>query len=75
MTCEYCQRTLGHSTRCPLYSYDISMKKCAICGDYIQYGEEYIVNDYGDYAHIDCISYFRDLLNFLQVKIEIMSED
>ena len=75
MSCEYCGQ-IPHDSRCPNY---IETKKfhhrCSVCGKGILIGEEYIVNDDGDYAHWDCIEYMSDLLKFLDYQVLIDEDD
>lgn len=70
--CEYCHGLVKHNPRCPKYIPPKACCYCSICGDGIYGGEEYIVNDSGDYAHWDCVSYGRDLTDFLGYKIKMM---
>lgn len=48
---------------------------CSICEEGIQSGEEYIMNDVGEYAHWDCISHGRSLVEWLGNKIKIMEDE
>ena len=70
MACEYCLRSFGHDYRCPNYVSSRASHYCSVCDEGIYNGEEYIVNDDGDYAHWECISYGRDLVKFLGYKIQ-----
>lgn len=73
MACEYCLQIGGkHNYRCPNYKPQKSNHNCSECGENILVGEEYIVNDNGDYAHFECVDYARDLLKFLGYKIKEM---
>ena len=38
-------------------------------------GEEYIENDYGEYAHWECVDYGRDLAKFLGYAIKEMDDE
>ena len=48
---------------------------CYICSEGIYDGEEYIENDYGEYAHWECVNYGRDLVKFLRYEIKEMDEE
>ena len=48
---------------------------CSICEDGIQNGEEYIVNDDGDYAHWECVEFGKDLVKFLGYEIKEMEDE
>ena len=47
---------------------------CSICNEGIYNGEEYIENDEGKYAHLECVDYGRDLAKFLGYEIKTMEE-
>ena len=47
---------------------------CSICDEGIQSGENYIVNDDGDYAHWECVDYAKDLAKFLGYEIKEMED-
>lgn len=51
------------------------MHYCFICSDGIYNGEEYIVNDDGEYIHYDCIQGIRPLLEWLGYDVKIMDDD
>lgn len=72
--CEICGRAIGHSPRCPYYSPQKALRYCSICGNGIYDGEEYIINDDGDYRHFDCFFGMRDLLEWLGYEIKTMED-
>ena len=59
---------------CPYYENTKSKYYCSICNEAIYPDEEYIINDDGDYAHWDCVSYGRDLAKWLGYDIRIMEK-
>ena len=65
----------NHHPRCPYYEPPNPKYKCCICENGIYDGEEYIENDFGEYAHWDCFSGTKDLLNFLGYRIRIMEDE
>lgn len=75
MACEYCHQYIDHHPRCPLYEPPKVSHYCSICSEGIFNGEEYIENDYGEYAHLECVDYGRDLARFLGYKIKMMEDD
>ena len=75
MPCEYCHQYIDHHPRCPLYEPPKVSHYCSICGEGIFNGEEYIENDYGEYAHWECVDYGRDLAKFLRYEIKMMEDD
>ena len=74
MACIYCGRDGEHHYRCPLYEPPKAFHYCSICQEGILNGEEYIENDYGEYAHWDCIDYRRDLAEWLGYEMKEMEE-
>ena len=72
--CEICRSYPCHP-RCPNYIPPKASHYCSICKEGIYDGEEYIENDYGKYAHWDCIENKEDLLDFLDKSINIVSDD
>ena len=72
--CEIC-RSYPCDYRCPNYEPKTTDIKCEFCGEYICIGEQYLENDNGEYAHIDCVDYTKDLLDFLGYEIKEMSEE
>ena len=73
--CSICG-SYPHDSRCPNYSPAISYERCALCGDAIEIGEEYIESYNGNLAHVECCSLYGivDMLKFLDIKIETMEE-
>ena len=72
MPCEYCRQYESHNPRCPLYESPKASHYCSICKEGIYNGEEYIVNDDNEYAHYECISYGKDMAEFLGYEIKEM---
>ena len=64
-----------HHYRCPLYESSKASHNCSICQEGILNGEEYIENDYGEYAHWECVDYGRDLSKFLGYEIKTMEDE
>lgn len=75
MVCKYCHVNGQHHPRCPLYIAPKAKYYCFICGQGIYDGDEYIVNDCGEYCHYDCFHNTRDLLKWLGYEIQTMYED
>ena len=75
MPCIYCHQYGTHHPRCPLYEPSKATHYCSICQEGIYDGEEYIENDFGEYAHWDCFSGTKDLLDFLGYRIRIMEDE
>ena len=75
MPCEYCHCEGYHHPRCPLYEPQKASHYCAVCGEGIFNGEEYIKNDCGDFAHWECVDYGRDLAKFLGYEIKEMDSE
>lgn len=73
MICPEC-RKINHDIRCPNYKPLKSDYYCSECGESILIGEEYIVNDNGDYAHWECVDYARDLAGFLGYDVKEMED-
>ena len=69
--CSEC-RSIPCVPRCPNYIPPKTRYYCTICRECIQNGEDYIVNDSGNYAHWECVNYPRDLVKFLGYKIKEM---
>lgn len=71
--CDIC----GHIpcvSRCPNYIAPKATHYCHVCHEGIYDGEEYIENDDGEYAHIDCFSGINDVVEWLGYDVRIMSE-
>ena len=75
MACIYCGMNGEHHYRCPLYKPPKASHNCSICHEEILNGEEYIENDYGEYAHWECVGYGRDLAKFLGYKVKEMNAE
>ena len=75
MACIYCGMNGEHHYRCPLYESLKASHNCSICHEEILNGEEYIENDYGEYAHWECVDYGRDLAKWLGFDIKTMEND
>ena len=71
--CEICG-LINCVSRCPNYIAPKTSYYCSICGEGIYDGEEYIENDGGDYAHSDCFSGTKDVVEWLGYDVRIMSE-
>ena len=69
--CEICRSYPCHP-RCPNYIPPKASHYCSICNEGIYDGEEYIVNYNDEYAHLDCLSYGRDMAEFLGYGTSIM---
>lgn len=72
MICCYCGEYLEHKIGCPFYEPPKTEHYCSICDEGIRYGDEYVINDNDEYAHLDCLYSGRDMAEFLEVKIEKM---
>lgn len=72
--CKRCFKGCIH-TQCPDYEPPKADHYCSICDEGIYDGEEYIVNDNGDYAHWECVSYGMDLVKWLGYEIKVMDGD
>ena len=72
--CDLCRNYPCHYM-CPNYVPPKTKYQCDICNEGIQNGEEYIKNDYGEYAHWECIDYGRDLAKWLGYEVKEMNED
>ena len=75
MPCEYCGQYGNHHSRCPLYEPPKATCCCSICNEGIYDGEEYIENDVGEYAHLECVDHGRDLVKFLGYEIKEMDDE
>ena len=75
MPCEYCGKYVTHHPRCPLYEPPKPTYCCSICNEGIYDGEEYIENDVGEYAHLECVDHVRDLVKFLGYEIKEMDSE
>lgn len=75
MYCEYCHGNGYHHPQCPSYIAPLAKHCCSICEEGIYDGEEYIVNEDGDYAHLECFYGIKDLLRWLGVDINVMEDE
>lgn len=71
--CEICLQT-PCAYRCPNAKLPKYKHRCAICGNQIFFGEEYIAET--DYAHIDCLDRLsiKGLIDYLGVNVKIDAE-
>ncbi len=60
---------------CPNFALRKPKRYCSVCDEGILDGEEYLINDDGEYRHYDCFCGMRDLLEWLGYKVKIMEED
>ena len=74
MSCEYCKCEVEHLSSCPNADEPIYEHECSICGEGIYEGEQYVLNDDGEYAHYDCPS-MKELIDFLGYEILTMRGD
>ena len=72
--CSICKQ-YPCNVRCPNYEPPKATHYCSICNEGIYDGEEYIENDDFEYAHWECISFGRDLVEFLGYEIKEMNEE
>lgn len=73
--CEYCHRLSGHHSQCPNYIPSKTTYYCSICDEGIYDGEDYIENNDGEFAHWDCFSGTRDLVEWLGFEVKTMDGD
>ena len=71
--CQLC-RSYPCNCHCPNHIIPKASHYCSICQEGIYDGEEYIENDVGEYAHLECVDYGRDLAKFLGYEIKTMEE-
>ena len=74
MYCDLCGRINGHLPGCPNDKETETTYHCSICDNGIYEGEEYIQNNFGEYAHYDCITGIRHLLEWLGTEVKEMEE-
>ena len=72
--CEIC-KSYPCSPLCPCYTPPKATHRCSKCNEGILNGEEYIVNENGDYAHWECVNTAYDLVEWFGYKIETMGDD
>lgn len=75
MACNICNQEGRHDRRCPNYEQPKAKHHCSICGEGIYDGEEYLVNDDGDYRHYECFYSIKDLLSWLGYEVQTMEEE
>jgi hypothetical protein len=67
-----------HDKRCPNYIPQTKTScVCSICGESIESGEEYCINDDFCYAHYDCLLLLsgKEMLEWAGCEVEIMEDD
>lgn len=74
MYCDLCGRINGHLPGCPNDKEAETTYRCSICDNGIYEGEEYIQNNFGEYAHYDCITGIRHLLEWLGTEVKEMEK-
>ena len=74
MACEYCVSTNGHDPRCTNYIPPKTNRYCSACKEFIQYGEEYIMNEDNECCHLDCFCGMKDLAEWLGYEVKIMDD-
>ena len=72
--CKRCFKGCIH-TQCPNYELPKASHYCSICDEGIYPEEEYIENDNGEYAHLECVDGGYEMATFLGYKIKIDEED
>ena len=72
--CKRCFKGCIHA-QCPNYEPPKAYHYCAICDEGIYPEEEYIENDNGEYAHLECVDGGYEMATFLGYKIKIDEED
>lgn len=63
------------SSNCPNYIALKAQHYCSICGNGIYDGEEYIMNEDGEYRHFDCFYGLKELLSWLGYEVKIMEDE
>lgn len=71
--CSICNK-LECPTGCPNYSPIIG-DVCDVCGEPIIFGDEYVENDVGDKAHIDCMYMTRFIIEWFGHEIKTMGDN
>ena len=72
--CKRCFKGCIH-TQCHNYEPPKAYHYCSICVEGIYPEEEYIENDNGEYAHLECVDGGYEMATFLGYKIKIDEED
>lgn len=75
MGCEYCHWTSGHPSSCPNADEPKSDYQCSFCEEGIYEGEEYVINQDGDYAHLDCVDATREVISWFGSEIKTIEGD
>ena len=71
--CSICKQS-NCPCQCPNYKPPRSYYYCSICGEGIYEGEEYVVNDLGEYRHLECFRGIRDLVKWLGHEVKVMED-
>lgn len=71
--CNLCLKNTCHSS-CPNFVPKKSIFYCSVCGEGISEGEEYLINDDGEYRHYDCLCGMKDLLEWLGYEVKTMED-
>ena len=72
--CSLCLHT-PCLTNCPNYTPPKTNCICDICDQGIYSGEEYLENQDGEYAHLDCFRGQIHMIEWLGFKLKTMEED
>lgn len=72
--CEICHHVPCISG-CPNYIPPKTDFHCSICGEGIYIGDEYVENDYGAYAHFDCFTDTKQLINWLGYRVSTLNTE
>lgn len=74
--CELC-RQYPCDFRCPNYKAPKAQHYCSICKEGIYEDDRYVDNEYGEYAHIDCLSQssIYELIEWFGYEIRTMKDD
>lgn len=75
MGCEFCGGIGSHNRRCPAYIPEKAKYQCVFCEEGIGYGQDYIENLSGEYAHWDCIYGARELAEWFNIEIQTMYDE
>lgn len=71
--CDVCRKTICDN-RCPNKKVKKRYNYCSHCGEDIQDGEEYVVNDDNEHIHYSCVT-TREMIHFLGYKVRIMDDE
>lgn len=72
--CEICKHNPCLS-RCPNYIPKRTEHICCYCNDYIYIGDEFVMNENGEYIHRDCIPSIGWLITWVDLKAKVMEEE